>query len=272
MTDALGRRCALVILTALTLATVVGLLAWGPVPLDASAHEYADQRRWFGLPHAVNVLANLPLLLVGIWGWRTTRASAWPAAVRRPWQAFHLCVAGGSLIAAAYHVAPNNAGFVLSQIALSAAFALLTFGMLAERVNPRFGSNAGQATVGVIVVASLGAVLFGAGSGGSIDLRPFLLLQLLPVLLIPAGALGLPGAHTASSDWLLMLVAYAAAKAFDFADVQIFAATGWISGHALMHISLAAVAGRLAYRAATAPSATPEDGPTQRQTSLNTAA
>jgi hypothetical protein len=271
MTDALGRRCALVLLAALTLATLVGLLAWGPVPLDANVHHYADQRRWLGLPNAGNVLANLPLLLVGLWGWRVTLASGWPEPLRRAWAGFHACVVGGSAIAAIYHVAPTPAGYVLAQMAMSGAFVLLTLGMLAERVHDRFGANPGATAAALVGIATLAALASGVATGSGADLRPFLLLQLIPVLLIPAGALSLPGTHTRPADWLLMLVAYAAAQGFDLADAAIHAATGWIGGHALMHLALAGVAAQLAYRAANAGSAAAATGTTRAQTSLNTA-
>lgn len=271
VTEHLGRRCALAILAALTLATIVGLLAWGPVVLEASAHQYANQRRWLGLPHAADVLSNLPLLLTGLWGWFATRTNAWPAELRRPWQGFFVCVAGGSLIAATYHAAPSDTGYVLAQIAMSAAFVMLTFGMLAERVNAKFGSRSGAKAAAALVALMAAAAMLSAGIGAAIDLRPFLLLQILPVLLIPAGVLSLPGQHTRGMDWLVMLAFYAAAKVVALADAEIQAATGWISGHALMHLGLAGVAGRLAYRAASAAAAVPAAGPTQRQTSLNTA-
>lgn len=271
MTDALGRRCALVLLAALTLATLVGLLAWGPVPLDAGVHHYADQRRWFGLPNAGNVLANLPLLLVGLWGWRATQASGWPAPLRRAWAGFHACVVGGSAIAAIYHVAPTTAGYVLAQMAMSAAFVLLTLGMLAERVDARFGAHPGATTAALVGLATLAALASGAAADGTVDLRPFLLLQLIPALLIPAGALSLPGTHTRPSDWLTMLVAYAAAQGFDVADAAIHATTSWLGGHALMHLALAGVAAQLAYRAAVAVAVASGSDTTRVQTSLNTA-
>ena len=37
-----------------------------------SFHDYADQRTWLGLPHAANVLSNLPFLIVGVLGLRYT--------------------------------------------------------------------------------------------------------------------------------------------------------------------------------------------------------
>ena len=68
---------------------------------------------------------------------------------------------------------------------------------------------------------------------------------------------------------IIMLVAYGIAKGFDAADSAVLSATGWISGHGLMHLCLAAVAGWLAYCASSARSGA--DAPdTRRQTSLNT--
>jgi hypothetical protein len=271
VTEQLGRRCALVILAAMTLAIIVGLIAWGPVTLGGPEHRYADQRTLFGIPHAVNVLANLPVLAMGLWGWKATRASTWPSEVRLPWQTFHLCVVGGSVIAAIYHAAPGHTGYVMSQMAMSAAFVLLSVGVLAERVSPRFGSVRGLAGAAALIVAMAAIVLVGTHVDGNVDLRPFLLLQLLPVLLIPTGALSLPGRHTRGADWMLILIAYAAAKAFDLADATIFTSTGWISGHSLMHLGLACAAGWMAYCAAKAAAGDAAPGPTQRQTSLNTA-
>jgi hypothetical protein len=112
-------------------------------------------------------------------------------------------------------------------------------------------------------------VLLGAAWGRGVDMRPLLLLEVLPVLLIPAGALWLPGAHTRTSDWIIALVAYGVAKAFDAADAAVLSVTGWISWHGLMHLTLAAVAAWLAYCAgnARAGAETPD---TRRHTSLNT--
>lgn len=266
MTEQLGRRCAVVILAAMTLALLVGLIAWGPVPLAAHEHRYADQRSWLGVPNIAHLIANLPLLAAGLWGWLRTRTGDWPDELRAPWQLFHLCVLGGALVSVAYHAAPGDTGYLLSQVAMSAAFVLLTIGVLAERVNPWFGTRAGI-TCAMVLTLLLSTTSL---TGGTIDLRPFLLLQLLPVLLIPTGVLGLPGRHTRSADWMIMLATYVVARGFGMADALVYERTGWISGHSLMHVGLGCVAGWLAYCAASAPSGEAADGPTQRQTSLNT--
>jgi hypothetical protein len=102
------------------------------------------------------------------------------------------------------------------------------------------------------------------------DLRPLLFLQLLPVLLIPAGALGLTGAYTAKTDWLVILGLYVTARACDAGDDTVLRFTGQaISGHALMHLCLAGVTAWLAYRARAAAAA---EGPdmTHASTSFST--
>lgn len=257
----MGRRCALALLIALAAGLAAGLLTWGPVRLADADHHYADQRSWGAMPSALNVLACLPLLLTACWGAVATRRSRWGEEVRRPWTGFHLFAALAAVAAAGYHVSPGDAGYLAAHGLASGGFMMLMFGVLAERVHPAFGSWRGLAGAGLLVALALGLVLAGRVPGEGADLRPLLLLQVLPLLLIPAGAAWLPGAYTQPRDWLVLLVTYALAKLLDLADARLLAITGWLSGHAAMHLALAGVAFWLAYRAAAA---------SRRQTSSNT--
>lgn len=267
MTEQLGRRCALVLLAAMALALATGLLAWGPVPLAGSTHLYADRRGWSGLPNAFNVLVNLPLVAAAIWGLRATRASRWPAELRRAWGAFHGCVLMTGLLALAYHLHPANGSWLLATAAVCGAFVMLAAGVLAERVDLRFGrTGVLLAFAGLVTLAAIGVAL-----GGWSDLRPFLWIEVLPILLIPAGAVSLPGPYTRSVDWIVMLAAFALAKLADIADAEIYSALGWISGHSLMHLGMAAVTGWMAYCARCARADAPRSTPSLAQTSLNTA-
>lgn len=269
MSEPLGGRCALALLASLGVAAAAGLLAWGPVPLVPASHAYADSRDWGGLHNAANVLASLPLLAAAVWGLFATRASRWGHELRRPWTAFHACAGAAAVVSAAYHAAPGDAGFLLARALGAAGFVFLGQGLLAERVHPEFGSA--RAVIGAGLLASLACamVLAGAAAGRGIDMRPLVLLEVLPVLLIPAGALWLPGAHTRARDWVVILSAYGLAKGFDAADAPVLAVTGWISGHGLMHLFLAAAAAWLAYCAAMARSAGAARD-SRRLTSLNT--
>ena len=102
-----------------------------------------------------------------------------------------------------------------------------------------------------VLMLLLAATAVGTGhfDGDGADLRAVLLLQALPVLLIPAGAAWLEGRYTQTRDWLLVLAAYAVAKLLDLADAPLLNATGWLSGHTAMHLALAGVAIWMAYLA-----------------------
>jgi hypothetical protein len=277
MSDALGKRCTLAMLASLTLAALMGLVAWGPVPLQPSTHTYADARSWRGLNNVFNVLVNLPLLAIGAWGWSATRMSRWPGHLRRPWRSFHLCVMLSAAMAAAYHAHPGDMLFLLSHIGMAWGMLMLSCGLLAERVDSRIGGVAACSVVGLLVAAVGGVPLLGASLTSAADLRGLLLLEIVPVLLLLTGVLSLPGVHTRRLDWMVVLSAYALSKLLDVGDAAIFDTTGWIGGHALMHLSLAFVAGWMAYRASMATDdastdddASPLSGTSQRQTSLNT--
>jgi len=251
----------------------MGLLAWGPIVLLQSAHSHADARAFVGMANGVNVMLSLPMLLAGVWGWRALGRSRWPAAVRSPWRWFFGFVTLGAGMAALYHSAPGELAYLAAQAMAAGAFVMLLCGALAERVDARFGSaracSVALAAVGMATAASA----LGTPWLGQMDMRPILLLQLLPGLLIPAGALGLPGLCTTRTDWMLMLGLYAAARVCDLGDAAVMRFTGAISGHALMHLCLAGVVGWLAYRASTAaaPAGPAEsEGLAQATTSLIT--
>jgi len=276
--EQLGRRCALILLVSMTLAAMMGLLAWGPIPLSAQVHRYADQRSLLGVPGAANLWVNLVMFAAGAWGWRATRASRWPAQLRTPWQLFHLCAMLSALASGLYHSRTGDALIVLAHVFTAAGFMMLTLGMLAERVHSRFGSLVTCVFV-LFGVAMTGLVaLFGPSGQNGLDMRPMLLLEVIPVLVIPAGALSLPGRFTQAFDWVVVLTLYALAKLLESSDALVLEMSGWISGHTLMHLVLTTAVGRMAYcaalaRAGVAIAASPAESEdrTQRDTSLNTA-
>ena len=276
MSGQLGKRGALMMLAAMSLAVGVGLLAWGPIPVDAASHRYADDRAWLGIPNALNVVVNLPLFWLGVWGWCATRSNGWPRPLRVPWQGFHLLAMTVALTSALYHAAPSDTLFVVSHVGQASAFAMLTLGMLAELVDARFGSSAACVSAAAAVALAGAGIVYAGRLDGAIDMRPLVLVELVPVLLIPAGALSLRGQHTTASNWLVVLMLYASAKLFDLGDAAILRLTaGLISGHSLMHLNLAIVVGWMAYCASAAGARGVDmgavvPGSSQRQASLNT--
>lgn len=264
-------------LASMSVAVAMGLLAWGPVELTAHAHRYADERAWLGVASAANVWVNAAMFAAGAWGWYVTRGSRWPLHLRTPWQLFQLHAMVSAAMAALYHARPHDSLFVVSHIATASSFVMLTLGLLAERVHARFGSRALCLMVLLGIALTGGAMLFAQALGASLDMRPLLLLEIIPVLVISAGALSLPGRSTGVFDWIVVLTLYALAKLLETGDAFIPQGSGWISGHTVMHLALSAAVGWMGYCAVLARSATARAGEksgssSHRDTSLYTVA
>src|SRR6516162_9805912 len=60
----------IIVFSALTVASLAGLLLVPAIPQDQSYHLFADQRTIFGIPNFWNVVSNLPFLAVGAAGLR----------------------------------------------------------------------------------------------------------------------------------------------------------------------------------------------------------
>lgn len=235
----------------LALATVAfaGLLwAHGPVGQWAAYHAFADARAWLGLPNAANVLSNLPFLAVGGWAlWRLRRAHA--ASPSLPaWRAFALALVLIAVGSAAYHWAPSNASLVGDRLPIAWACAALSAAFLGERVGTHWSRP--RVLGAALTIATLAVAFWWfterAGQG---DLRLYIFVQALPMLLVPLGlGLGLEAttpAATPARAWWLVLGCYAAAKLFEMADGLVFALLGHLSGHTLKHLLAAAGAALL---------------------------
>ena len=215
---------------------------------DRTYHGLADRRTLLGIPNAMDVLSNLPFLVVGVLGlWRT---AGLPSSVSRAsWIVFCGGVTLVSAGSAWYHLAPTNSTLLWDRLPIAAAFMGLFSLVVADRVSPRFG----QLMLWPAVAAALGAVLwwhFGE-TRGSGDLRPYVLVQGIPLLLIPLIlVLCRKGVLLASYMWCT-LAAYGLAKATEGFDHQIFHTTGGLmSGHTIKHL-LAALAVLFAIQAFT---------------------
>src|SRR5438067_329861 len=125
-------------------ASVIGAFWWsaGPIPQPLWYHDFSDQRPMLGLPHALNVLSNLPFVLVGLLGSallvsrRSRRAGMFVDEVeRRPYWAFMIGLVLTGVGSSYYHANPTNATLVWDRAALAITLMALFAAVLAERVH-----------------------------------------------------------------------------------------------------------------------------------------
>lgn len=204
-----------------------------PIAQPQSYHDFADQRAWQGVPHAMNVLSNAPFALVGLLGFGCIVRGR---GVRGAEPAYGLLFAGALLTAfgsAWYHAAPTDATLVWDRLPIAAAFAGLVAGTIADR-RPQWCV---RLTFGFAAVAAA-TVLLWAVSG---NLLPYLVMQgcffgvaLAATALVPSRWSHARALYVAAAIYALAIVC----ERYDQLLWQLMG--GAVSGHTVKHLLAAA--------------------------------
>jgi hypothetical protein len=221
------------VLALLILAPLACLFLFvGPIPQDQSFHVLADRRELLGVPNFADVASNLPFLLVGamgvLWSFRIG------AGARSSWMVLFLGVALVFFGSGYYHLAPRDDSLVWDRLPMTLAFMGLLAALLSEHLSERIELPLLAAALAV----GIGSVLLWRHTD---DLRVYIWVQAVGLLVIPYLLAAYPGRHTHRRYLLYGLGLYALAKAAELSDQQIFALTGGaVSGHTLKHLLAAA--------------------------------
>ncbi len=205
-----------------------------PIAQDPTYHDFADRRGLLGIPNFLDITTNLAFLAVGVAGIifcaaHKTLGARW---------AWTTCFAGVALVcfgSSYYHLAPDNITLVWDRLPMSVGFMALTVAVLAEYLNPRLEKY----LLAPAIVLGLASVMYWHYSG---DLRLYVLVQFLPLIMIPAVLLLCGAAQKGRVYLLTALAIYMVSKLAEHYDRVVFEWTGAIiSGHSLKHL-LAALA------------------------------
>jgi hypothetical protein len=216
----------------------VSLNAHGHTHLHVHGHPFVDARSWCGIPNTLDVLSNLPLLLVGLWGgWRIRRILPRSSPTRKPallgFAGLVLTGAGSSV----YHWHPVPETLVLDRLGMAVTFAGVLGWAVAERLQVLWAT---RFTLGVMVAGGVSAAL--PVWGGQV--MPWAVLQFGGLaLLVAHAALTLregSGGWTFKSPWLALVGFYVLAKWLEMQDEQFFVWTHQlVAGHTLKHLAAA---------------------------------
>ena len=208
-----------------------------PIPQDPAYHLFADRRALFGLPNFWNVASNLPFFVIGAVGLAGAGRLA-SQDLRLHFFVFCTAVMLVAIGSAYYHLEPSTPALVWDRLPMTVAFMTLLSAVIADRISWVLG----RALLWPLVVIGIASIAWWVRSeaAGAGDLRPYALVQFLPMLLIPLLLLWRGEGLSAQRLWMA-LAAYATAKLAEHFDAEILAATGGLSGHSLKHL-LAALA------------------------------
>jgi hypothetical protein len=245
----LGVASRVLVLAGLAAGAVALVVATPPLPQDPSYHCSADQRTLLGIPHCLNVLSNVPFLVVGAMGLSFVmgKGAVRPGgpfrhrAERWPFVLFFLAVGLTAFGSAYYHLRPDNERLVWDRLPMSVAFMALLAGVLAERAGVRLGLG----LLPVLVAAGVASVLYWhhTESQGRGDLRFYYLVQFYSLAALPVLLLMLPARYTGAAELVAALGWYVLAKVCeDPLDGPLFAHGHVVSGHTLKHLAAAVAA------------------------------
>ncbi len=230
------RRLRTRVLLGLGFAAVAAMMLFvKPIRQPEAYHAFHDARSVLGIPNVMNLLSNLPFLLVGGLGltWLARQPANLAASLRT---AYTVVFAGLALTAfgsAYYHWAPTSQTLFWDRLPIAVSFMALYAAILAERVSPR----AIRLLWPFAAFGALAAIYWAVTD----DLRLYALAQFVPVLTIPLILWLFPPAYTRGGDLLAGVGCYAAAKLFEDRDGPIYEALGGlVSGHTLKHLAAAA--------------------------------
>ncbi len=208
---------------AVALALITALVP--RLPQDPAYHHFADTRAMLGVPNALDVLSNVPFLLIGVLGLR----------LRPRETGFYFCFAGIALTAfgsAWYHLNPNNATLVWDRLPMAVGFMGLLDAVIAERISER----AAMLWLTPLLCLGAGSVIYWQARD---DLRPYVLVQFGPLVLIAAMVALFPSRQRPVTPYVLILGWYVVAKILEAADAQVYALGEIVSGHTLKHLAAA---------------------------------
>src|SRR5215472_16775897 len=215
---------------------IAGTLLLPRIPQDPSYHLFADTRTIAGIPNFWNVISNAPFALVGIYGLIVARRfasrSLWPGYI-----VFCVGVIAVSLGSSYYHYAPSTPALVWDRLPMSLAFMAVFTLILGDRVNPALA----RMLLAPLLILGAASVFYWSWTEthGVGDLRPYALVQFLPLLLI-ALMLWLYQGSRESTAWLWWsFLMYFMAKVAERFDIPIYRAVGF-SGHSMKHLLSAA--------------------------------
>ncbi|WVZ02323.1 hypothetical protein V8G54_023129 [Vigna mungo] len=123
---------------------VVLMIVTPAIPQSQEYHNFADHRKFFGIPNALNVISNFPFLVIGLVGLvllyhgnyfrLSLQGEIWG------WTCFYVGVAAVAVGSSYYHLKPDDARLVWDRLPMTVAFTSIIAIFIIERIDERKGT------------------------------------------------------------------------------------------------------------------------------------
>lgn len=224
------------ILLFLVLIGCISMTFLKPIAQNISYHLFADTRNLFSVPNFWNVLSNAPFLVIGSYGmfYSLYKMKALISLNRQVnYFVFFTGIFLTGIGSAYYHIAPDNSTLVWDRLPMTISFMSFFSIIIGEFVSPK---NARPILFSLLTIGIISVIYwYITEQKGCGDLRLYIAVQFLPILLIPIILLLFKQKDQNTTYIWFVLLAYISAKVSETYDHEIYHALNFISGHSIKH-------------------------------------
>ncbi len=225
------------VLFGIVLVALVAAVLSPPFPQPAGYHDFADNREIWGIPNFWNVVTNLPFLLFGLLGIGLVSVRRLSGGLRELRPAYLVFFFGSALVSLGsgyYHLDPSNETLFWDRLPMTIAFAAFFAMIVGEYVS----LNVGTRLLWPLVFIGIGSVVYWSYTEnlGQGDLRPYALVQFLPIVLTLLILVTYRSPFGSSRYLWAMVGTYIAAKFAEALDGPLYDWLPGLSGHSVKHL------------------------------------
>ncbi len=228
-----------IIILSISIAVLIAFFMFDPIGQDNEYHNFSDTMSGMFIPNMLNVLSNIPFLMVGVLGLVALKAEGRGALkiLNANYYAYLALFLGAALVGIGsgyYHLWPSNETLVWDRIPMTIAFMGLFSVIISEFISIKLG----RICLIPFLCIGLASVLYWRFTEiwGEGDLRYYAVVQFFPILTIPVMLVFFKSNYSCRSGYWVLLATYVAAKLFETFDSQVHGFLGVISGHSIKHI------------------------------------
>lgn len=213
----------------IVVAGIIIIFCFSPIKQNTDYHQFADQEIILGIQHFSNSVSNILLFLSGLIGFIYSLNSL---AIKK--QQYYFFFSGLILTGLGsfyYHIHPNNTTLFWDRLPMTITFMSLFAIVIDEYLN----KNSSHKTLYLLNVLGILSVIYWKISEFLLheDLRPYVIIQFLPMILIPLILILFEGNDKKYIWWIIAI--YGTAKLCESLDESIYNHLKIISGHTLKH-------------------------------------
>ncbi len=229
-----------ILLISIGLSLFVAVFFMQPIAQDQHYHHFADTSTLFSIPNFWNVISNLPFIFVGIIGLVAIRKQEIQGSLselRTNYSIFFIGLIFTGFGSSYYHLEPNNTSLVWDRLPMTISFMAFFTVIIGENISLTLSKR----SLYPLLIIGFSSVIYWhiTESNGAGDLRPYILVQFLPVIIIPLILWLYSSPFTGQRYIIAVLIAYVVAKLLEYFDHEVFDILGIMSGHSIKHVAAA---------------------------------